>query len=128
MAAADLVVIPSLLDGLNKTGLEAAAFGTPVVVSERAGLAHYVRQHQAGIVVPPRAPDALAAAIARLLTDHAAWQAASVGAQALAEAFSLGRTADAIHSLYERVLKAGERAAPVLYSRPAARRAGGEGE
>jgi glycosyltransferase involved in cell wall biosynthesis len=128
IAAADLVLIPSLLDGLNKTGLEAAAFGTPVIVSERAGLAHYVRQYHAGTVIPPRAPDALAAAMTALLTDSGAWQTASAGASTLAEAFSLSSTADAIVSLYERVLNAGERTAPVLYSPPAAQRAGGGGE
>ena len=125
MAAADLVLIPSLLDGLNKTGLEAAAIGTPVIVSERAGLAAYVRRYESGIIVPPRAPDAIAAAITGLLVDGAAWRAASVGASELAEAFSLDRTADGVLGLYERVVAGRERAAAVVYSRPVRRRAGG---
>jgi glycosyltransferase involved in cell wall biosynthesis len=119
IAAADLVLIPSLLDGLNKTGLEASAFGTPVVVSERAGLADYVREFAAGTVIPPRAPDALATAITHLLTDREAWNTASAGASALADAFSLNRTADSILAMYERVLRAETHPAPMLYSRPA---------
>ena len=104
--AADAALIPSLLDGLNKTGIEAAAVGTPSIVSAAAGLADYVRQHGAGIVVPPRDPAALAAAANTLLGNRASWEAASAGAQSMAAAFSLERTAEGVARLYERVLRA----------------------
>ncbi|MGI8857047.1 MAG: glycosyltransferase family 4 protein [Thermomicrobiales bacterium] len=103
-AAAEIALIPSLIDGLNKTGIEAGAVGTPSLVSETAGLADYVAQFAAGAVVPPRNPEALAAAILRLLGDDAAWRAASSGAVRMADAFSLDRTADGVLALYERLL------------------------
>ncbi|MCA1723890.1 MAG: glycosyltransferase family 4 protein, partial [Thermomicrobia bacterium] len=51
-AAANIVVVPSLLDGLNMTGVEAGAVGTPCIVSSAAGLATYIEQYGAGAVVP----------------------------------------------------------------------------
>ena len=104
LAAADLVLVPSLYDGLNKTGIEAGAVGTPVVVSTAAGLADYVREFNAGTVVPPRDPAALAEAVTTLLTDSTAWSAASTGARAMAATFTLDRTADGMIRLYQRVV------------------------
>ncbi len=102
-AAADLALIPSVLDGLNMTSVEAATVGTPSVVSESAGVAHYVRAFSAGAVVPPRDPAALATEIARLFGDDAAWMVASRNASKMAESFSLERTAASVLRLYERL-------------------------
>jgi glycosyltransferase involved in cell wall biosynthesis len=101
-AAASLALIPSLIDGLNMTGVEAAAVGTPSIVSEAAGVADYVREYAAGTVVPRRDPQALASAILALLGNDSAWRAASAGALRMAGAFSLARTVDGILRLYER--------------------------
>lgn len=103
-AAADLALIPSLLDGLNMTGVEAGGVGTPSVVSAAAGLAASVGQFGAGAVVPPRDPAALAAAIIRLLDDRAAWERASHSASRMAASFSLDHTADGVLDLYRRLL------------------------
>jgi D-inositol-3-phosphate glycosyltransferase len=103
-AAADLALIPSLLDGLNMTGVEAAGVGTPSVVSAKAGLAAYVREFVAGAVVPPRDHRALAAAIIRFLDDRAAWERASGNASRMAESFTLDHTADGMLGLYRRLL------------------------
>jgi glycosyltransferase involved in cell wall biosynthesis len=102
-AAAAIVVIPSLLDGLNMTGVEAGAVGTPCVVSEAAGLATYVRKYNAGAVVPPRAPAAIVEALTGLLGCPDRWGAASAGAREMAGFFALGRTADAFLGVYSRV-------------------------
>lgn len=104
-AAADLALVPSLIDGLNKTAIEAAAVGTPSIVSETAGVADYVREHGAGIIVPPRDPGALEAAILRLMEDDGAWEAAAAGAHRMAKSFSLPCTADGVLRLYERILR-----------------------
>ena len=103
LAAADIVVIPSLLDGLNMTGVEAGAVGTPCVVSDAAGLATYIRQYAAGAVVPPRAPAAIAEAMTALLGCPGRWEAASAGARAMAGFFALDRTADAFLGVYDQV-------------------------
>jgi glycosyltransferase involved in cell wall biosynthesis len=107
LAAADLAVIPSLLDGFNRFCVEAGAHGTPAIVSTGAGIAEWVRERGAGRVVPPRDPGALAAAIAGLLDDPAAWQAAAAAAARLAEDCRTGRVADALAALYARLPEAG---------------------
>jgi glycosyltransferase involved in cell wall biosynthesis len=103
LAAADLSVIPSTLDGFNRTGIEAGAHGTPVVASTGAGIADFVRDYGAGRAVPPRDPAALAAAITALLSDRDAWEAASAGAVRLADACRSERVAGELAALYGRV-------------------------
>ena len=56
LAAADLWVIPSTLDGFNRTGIEAGAHGTPIVASTRAGIADFVLDYGAGRAVPRATP------------------------------------------------------------------------
>jgi teichuronic acid biosynthesis glycosyltransferase TuaC len=105
-AAADLALVPSLIDGLNMTAIEAGAVGTPSIVSEKAGVADYIRMYSAGRTVPHRDPRALEAAILDLMGSGAAWQAAATGATRMAGAFALAPTADGVLRLYERALRA----------------------
>jgi glycosyltransferase involved in cell wall biosynthesis len=69
LAAADVVAVPSLHEGLGVAALEAMAAGRPVVASRVGGLAEAVRAEETGLLVPPAAPEALAAALARLARD-----------------------------------------------------------
>ncbi len=103
-AAADIVVIPSLLDGLNMTGIEAGAVGTPCVVSDAAGLATYVQKYDAGAIVPTRTPAAIGTVMTALLGCPDRWEAASAGARAMAGFFALDRTADAFLDVYDHVM------------------------
>jgi glycosyltransferase involved in cell wall biosynthesis len=69
LAAADVFVLPSLSEGLPLALLEAMFAGRPVVASDvgevKAALAH----GEAGVVVEPGDPAALARALDRLLSD-----------------------------------------------------------
>jgi D-inositol-3-phosphate glycosyltransferase len=69
LAAADMVVMPSLYESFGMVALEAMAAGTPVIASQVGGLAHLVQDGQTGLTVPPRDPAALAERIDELLTD-----------------------------------------------------------
>jgi colanic acid/amylovoran biosynthesis glycosyltransferase len=69
LAAADVFVLPSLSEGISNAALEAMAAGLPVVVTDVGGMRELVRDGVDGLLVPPRDPPALAAALARLLTD-----------------------------------------------------------
>jgi glycosyltransferase involved in cell wall biosynthesis len=106
-AAADLLLVTSLFEGLNKTGIEAGANGTPCVVTESTGIAPYVADHQAGLIVPPRDADALAVAVRDLLTDRARWVACARGARQMAEAFTPAAIARALLPLYAAALPGG---------------------
>jgi glycosyltransferase involved in cell wall biosynthesis len=64
---AQLVCLPSYREGLPKVLMEAAACGRPLVASDVAGCREVCRDGVNGTLVPPRSPEALAAAIVRLL-------------------------------------------------------------
>jgi len=66
---ADVFVLPSQNENFGNTAAEAVACGTPVLLTDRCGVAALV-QGRAGLVVPHEC-DALAAALERLLGDTA---------------------------------------------------------
>ena len=69
MAAADLFVLPSTLEGCPISLLEAMAAGRPVVASRVGGIPEVVSSAKHGTLVPAKDPAALAAAIQELATD-----------------------------------------------------------
>ena len=72
LAAADVVAMPSLMEGLGVAALEAMAAKRPLVASRVGGLGEVVVHEETGVLVPPGDPDALAMALARLADDPAA--------------------------------------------------------
>lgn len=63
MAAFDVLAVPSIEEPLGLVALEALAAGTPVVAARTGGLPEIVRPGENGILVPPKDPRQLAAAI-----------------------------------------------------------------
>ncbi len=66
---ADVFCLPSLQEGFGIVFLEAMAASLPVVAARAAATPEVVPDGEAGILVPPRDPAALAAALGRLLDD-----------------------------------------------------------
>jgi glycosyltransferase involved in cell wall biosynthesis len=66
---ASVVVCPSRREGYGVVAREAMAYGRPVVATAVGGLTDAVDDGVTGILVPPRDPSALRAALGRLLTD-----------------------------------------------------------
>ncbi len=64
LRAMDLFVLPSLAEGSSNTILEAMASGLPVVATAVGGNPLLVHPGFTGILVPPRTPELMAAAIA----------------------------------------------------------------
>lgn len=100
LAAADVAVVPSVAESFSRVVVEAAAVGTPAVVTRTTGVSDYVAAHDAGKVVDPRSGASIAEALHDLLTDPAAWAAYSRNAAAMAPAFSSERIADDLLRLY----------------------------
>jgi glycosyltransferase involved in cell wall biosynthesis len=69
LAAADIVALPSLHEGLGVAALEAMASARPVLASRVGGLAETVVAGETGLLVPPGDAGALAAALQRLVED-----------------------------------------------------------
>jgi glycosyltransferase involved in cell wall biosynthesis len=77
MTAADLVTLPSYMEGCPNVVLEALASGRPVVASDVGGIPE-VMSNDCGRLVPPRDAAALAEAIASTLDRS--WNAAAISA------------------------------------------------
>jgi glycosyltransferase involved in cell wall biosynthesis len=78
MAAADLVTLPSYMEGCPNVVLEALACGRPVVATNVGGIPE-IMNGECGRLVPPRDPAALALALASVLDRT--WDAAAISAQ-----------------------------------------------
>ena len=68
--AFDIFVMSSVTEGFGTSLLDAMACGKPVVATSTGGIPEIVADGETGILVPPRDPAALAAAIVRLLRDE----------------------------------------------------------
>jgi glycosyltransferase involved in cell wall biosynthesis len=71
LAAADVLVLPSLYEGLPNVVLEAMRFRKPVVATAAPGTTEVVVDGQTGLLVPVRQPTALAQAIRTVIDDPA---------------------------------------------------------
>jgi glycosyltransferase involved in cell wall biosynthesis len=67
IAGADLVLVPSRFEGFGLTALEAMALARPVIATTAGGLPEVLGD--AGVLVPPGNPQALAGAISQLLQN-----------------------------------------------------------
>ena len=68
--AFDVFVMSSVTEGLGTSLLDAMACARPVVATSVGGIPEVVVDGETGLLVPPRDPEALAAAIARLISDR----------------------------------------------------------
>ncbi|HYR08220.1 MAG TPA: glycosyltransferase family 4 protein [Longimicrobium sp.] len=104
MAAADVVVFPSTVPHSALPVIEAGAMAKPVVASRLGGVEELVEDGETGLLVPPADPDALAAAIARVLSDPAL--AARLGEAAYArslERYALAPNLQRLTEIYDRL-------------------------
>lgn len=105
LAAADLFVLPSLWEGLPYVLVEAAALGKPLIATDIDGVREVIKSGVTGMLVQPRDPGALAAAILFLLKERTL--AARLGEAARAEIppqFSVKNMIRETESLYLELL------------------------
>ena len=101
MRLSRMVVMPSLSEGLPVTLLEAMALAKPIVATDVGGNREAVEDGVTGLLVPPRDPQALAAAIGRLVSDETlATRLGQTGRSRFQERFSLDRMLQQLHAVY----------------------------
>jgi glycosyltransferase involved in cell wall biosynthesis len=110
---AAVTVVASRYETFGYTAVEAAAMGAPIVCSAAGGLAEIIDDGRNGLACPADDPDALAAAVLRLLASPPL--ARRLGEQAAADCaarFSPGVIAARTRSYYEQVLRSRCHGAP----------------
>lgn len=105
LAAMDVIVLPSLSEGLPYVLLEALAMERPVVTTTVNGVTEVVLEDREGAkLVPPRDPEALAVAVNWVLKDpKRARLMASAGRRRVSEHFSLQAMAKRWSQLYREL-------------------------
>jgi glycosyltransferase involved in cell wall biosynthesis len=88
-------VLSSYLEGLGTSVMDAQAMGIPVVATRTGGVPDIVEDGVSGLLVPPRDPAALAAAIIRMLGD------AELRQDVVNEALARSRGYDYRHTVYK---------------------------
>ncbi|AKT42549.1 glycosyltransferase [Chondromyces crocatus] len=106
LAGMDFFVLPSRMEGLPLSILEAMARELPVVVTPVGGVPEVVTDDVHGLVVPVDDPRALAEAIGRLAEDPQVGKAMGQrGKRRVEEDFSFSKMARKYEDLYLRVLE-----------------------
>ena len=70
LRSADLFVLPSFIEGLPVSAMEALAVGVPVIATNIAGTSELVEDGRTGMLVRPSDAQALADAVLRMAKDH----------------------------------------------------------
>ncbi len=106
LGACGIFVTAAVREGFGLAVCEAGAAGLPVIATDIPGLDGVIQHGVDGLLVPPRAPEALAQAVERLLDDP-------LGAQTLARTleqkvrtrFTLARVVEEHAALYQRLAR-----------------------
>ncbi|GAB2538412.1 glycosyltransferase [Gracilibacillus alcaliphilus] len=99
MNMADVLVVPSYIEGFGLVALEAMSCKTPVIGSNVGGL-QYLLGDQAGIMVEPQNADALELAITEVLTNQALRQQMIANGEAKAESNDQEKLIQQLFTIY----------------------------
>ena len=107
--AMNVLVLPSLFEGLPRVVMEASAMGVPSVVSDVKGNREAVAQGRNGFLVPLGDVDALAEATGRVIADPVLGAQMAMEARCIAlERFDERRVFEFVKGEYNRLLKGGK--------------------
>jgi len=119
LAVMDVFVLASWREGMPRSAIEAAAMGKALVLTDIRGCREVARHGREALLVPPRDPDALARAVARLAADPGLRERLGTAARRRAlERFSEAQVAERVVGHYRRLTGAPADPGPVVV-RPA---------
>jgi glycosyltransferase involved in cell wall biosynthesis len=110
LASKRLLVLPSVDEGLGLVVAEALVAGVPVVATRSGGIPDLMTDREAGELVPPGDPAALAVAMSRVAGDERYLAGASRAGRALLERLSPEAVAENVEAIYRTVLSRRSRA------------------
>jgi glycosyltransferase involved in cell wall biosynthesis len=106
LADLDVAVLSSHAEGLSNALLEYMAAGKPIVATAVGGNIDLIDDGIHGLLVPPRDPDRLAAAITALLDDPAlAWRLGAAARRRVEDGYSRQAMVRRVENFYERLMR-----------------------
>lgn len=103
--AFDVACLPSLMEGMGITLLEAMHEGTPVLASNVGGIPELVRNGIDGLLVEPANPEEIAEGLKKLLGDSELRKKIAESAKGRAEKFSRPVMLSSTANIYDRLLE-----------------------
>jgi glycosyltransferase involved in cell wall biosynthesis len=105
LAAADVVVVPSLQEPFGRVSVEAMLAQKPVICSAVGGLTEIVDDGNTGVLVPPGDARQLARALVSMAASPETRRTMGTrGRRRALEEFPIGRTVEAVLGVYERLM------------------------
>ncbi len=104
LRSVDLFCLPSRMEGLGTSVLDAMASGTPVVAAAGGGIPEMVEEGRSGLLVPPGRPADLAAAIRRVLEDPGLAKTLAEGGRKRVSAFTRERMVEGMIQVYKALI------------------------
>jgi glycosyltransferase involved in cell wall biosynthesis len=102
----DVLVMPSLLEGLPMILLEAMAMGKPIIATDIEGIKEVLENVKTGLLVPPKDPKALTDAIVDLLIHRdKAYQMGNKARTVVNEQFSVDTMVEKVEEVYQELLQ-----------------------
>ena len=102
MAALDILVNASDLEGFSRVVIEAMSCGKPVIATAVGGNPEAVEHHVTGLLIAPHDPAGMATAMKELIADPSQRQRMGMAArQKVLDKFSIERTVRQIEGIYE---------------------------
>lgn len=103
LAAATIACLSSREEGMGSVLLDAMAFGRPIAATRAGGIPEIVVNEESGLLVERENPEALGAAIVRLVSDRALADRLAAAGRRRVHEFSVERMTDRMMEIYERV-------------------------
>src|SRR6266487_4723430 len=103
---ATVAALPSRIEGLSQSLLEAMSLGVPVIASAAGGNSELIYPGETGLLVPPLDPAAWTRALERLLRDDELRAHVAQAGRALARGeFTMARTAERTEAVYREAIE-----------------------
>lgn len=107
IAGMDVFVLPSINEGMGRVLVMAMALGKPIVATRVGGVAELLADGEAGLLVPPRDPAALADATTAVLQDATRARALAEAGRRRAPRYSANAMLQALAKVYREVMSNG---------------------
>ena len=98
--SAHVMVNPSLVDNTPNSILEALASGVPIVTTDVGGIPYLVENEKTALLIPPQQPEAMAAAILRVLNTPQLARALSDAGLAAVKQYTWAEVKEKLFAVY----------------------------